>query len=212
MSITLSQILTDANATLDLEATAPTGDELTLRTNYANQAIRDAASTNQFSEFKSEYIVASSTLATIAMPSDFRELMMDPQLETSAGTYRSYREVKLENKYDQDLGDYYCYVLGNPQDGYNIVFNNLTADLTLHIPYQKFPTGFNTLTSICEIPDPTYVVRKIESYVLYSRGDERFPTAESRAEQTLLNMVGREYKSPGGQGADTKAKFNNPLR
>ena len=212
MSVTLSEILTDVNATMDLEAAEPVGTELTLRQNYANQAIKDAAESGQFNEFKSEYITATSTLATIPMPADFRELMQNPQLLQSNGGWREYPEVRLENKYDQDTGDDFCYVLGNPSDGFNLVFNNLAVGATLHIPYQRFSTGMGSLSAICEFSNSTFITRKVESYVLYSRGDERFPIAEQRAQQTLLNATGRGMKTPGGQGRDTKAKFSNPLR
>ena len=45
---TLSDILIEANATLDLDASSPTGTELTTRANYADQAVWDAAATGQF--------------------------------------------------------------------------------------------------------------------------------------------------------------------
>jgi hypothetical protein len=55
-------------------------------------------------------------------------------------------------------------------------------------------------------------VRKIESYVLYARSDDRFQIADQRAETQLANMMGREMKSPSGMGRDTKMKFNHPLK
>jgi hypothetical protein len=101
--------------------------------------------------------------------------------------------------------------MGNPVDGYNAIFNSLTTGGTLSIIYQRYPSGMATLTDKCELSDPTYVTRKVESYVLYSRGDDRFQVAEARANTSLLNMVGRRSKSSGGQGKDTKSKFTNPL-
>lgn len=211
MARTLREILIDANSVLDLEAAIPTGDELTLRSNYANQAIWDAAATGQFNEFKNEYQVGTSTLATIPLPSNFREFQMDPMLSVSGGWER-YPEIDIDEKYEKGTGEKYCYVMGNPQEGYNAIFNGLEAGCTLSIIYQRYPTGLLTLTDKCELSDPGYVVRKIESYVLYSRTDERFPTANAMAEQKLLNMAGREMKGAGGQSRDTKMKFNNPLR
>lgn len=207
---TLSQILTDVNSVLDLEATLPIGDELTLRVNYANQAVQDAASQIQLSEFKGEYLGNVSTAVTVPLPSNFRELQNDPHLLIS-NVWEPWPEIQPEEKYNKDASERYCYVLGNPSSGYNLIFNNPEANATLSVVYQRYPSGMATLTDVCELPDPTFVNRKIESYVLYSRGDDKFQIADSRAQTQLLNMSGREMKGSGGQGRDTKARFNNPL-
>lgn len=207
---TLSQILTDANAVLDLEATEPTGDELTLRQNYANQAVEDAAATMQLSEFKQEYLGNISSAVTVPLPSNFRELQEDPHLLIGS-VWEDWPEVDPEEKYDKETSERFSYVLGNSQGGYNLIFNNPTANCTLSIIYQRYPSGMATLTDVCELPDPTFVTRKIESYVLYARGDDKFQIAESRAQTALLNMAGREMKGSGGQGRDTRSRISNPL-
>ena len=210
MSKTLSSILLDVNATLDLEAEAPTGDELTTRANYANQAIWDASAAGQLSEFKNEYLVGISNNATVPLPSNFRETMENPQL-FSNNEWITFTVVEVEEKYGLGTTEYYSYVLGNPSGGYNLILNNPIADATLSVIYQRFPSGLLTLTDVCELSDPQFVTRKIESYVLYSRNDERFPIADQRAEQQLANMMGREMKASSGQSGDTRMKFNNPL-
>ena len=210
MAKNLSQILTDANATLDLNADLPTGTELVTRANYADQAVWDASATGQLSEFKREFITTSSTFATIPLPSGFRELMEDPKIYLSGG-WESWEAIEVEQKYNKSTQDRYCYVLGNPAEGYNLVFNNIEASDQVSILYQRFPTGLLTLTSICELSDPQYVIRKIESYVLYSRSDDRFKTAESRAQQSLANMMGREMKGTTGGPRKTGTSFRNPL-
>lgn len=208
---TLSQILLDVNSVLDLEATLPTGTDLTARANYANQAIWDASATGQLSEFKLEYVTATSTLATFPLPTNFREVMQNPRILNN-GSWTEYEMVEAESKYDKDSSDYYGYVLGNPSSGYNLILNNPLPNATLSIIYQRFPSGLLTLTDVCELSDPQYVARKVESYVLYSRADQRFPIAESRAEQVLSNLMGREMKGSDGQGRKTKMLFNNPLK
>lgn len=207
---TLQQILIDANAVLDLDASAPSGTEETTRANYANQAIWDASATAQFSEFKMEHLTTTSTLATIPLPSDFREFQEWPHIATNGG-WQSYEPIDVQEKYDRS-GDYVCWVLGNPAAGYNLVFNNVIASSTVSIIYQRYPSGLLTLTDACELSDPTYVTRKIESYVLYSRSDERFPNAEARAQQSLANMAGREMKGATGLGRTTTPRaFKHPL-
>ena len=194
----LQSILIDANAYLDLDAASPTGTELTTRSNYANQAIWEATAVAQFREFKNVYIVNVSSSATIPLPNNFREFMIAPQLLESDGKWNPYTQIEPEEVFDKATSDKYCYVLGNPAEGYSAVFNNLTANCTLSIVYQRYPSGLATLADICELSDPQYVVEKIKSYVLQSRRDERFPQVDAKAEQKLKNMVGRSQKTTSG--------------
>ncbi len=207
--MTLNQILLDSSAVLDLSASLPTGDELTLRENYANQAVEDAAATGQFPEFKKEYQIEVTDNLLVTLPSGFREFQMNPKALGSSG-WVEFPEIKMEDKYDK-AGEDYCYITGNPQTGYSANFNGLATGMSLSIIYQAYPAGMQSLSAICELSDPTYVTRKIESYVLYSRGDDRFQTAEARANNVLLNLTGRKMKGAGGQGQVTVSGFRNPL-
>jgi hypothetical protein len=206
--MTLEQILLDSAATLDLAATLPTGDELTLRENYANQAVEDAAATGMFNEFKKEFNVTVTNTIYISLPDDFRGFHVNP-MGLGSGGWVEFPEIEMEERYGN--ADNYCYVTGNKQDGYTATFNGLVTAMSLSIIYQAYPDGMLSLDAVCELSDPTYVTRKIESYVLYSRGDDRFQTAESRANNALLNMIGRGSKGSGGQGRDTKSRLVNPL-
>lgn len=194
---TLSQILIDCNAYLDLDASEPTGTELLTRTNYANQAVWEASDIAQFPEFKNIYEVRA-TSATLSLPSGFREFMTAPRLLNSSLIWEDYPEIRPSERYGKASTDKYCYVLGNPSGGYTAVFNNLEATATLSLTYQRYPSGFATLTDVCELSDPQYIVSKIESLVLQSRRDERFPYKDAEAERRLRNMVGRKSKPPTG--------------
>lgn len=205
---TLQQILLDSSAVLDLSSSLPTGDELTLRENYANQAVEDAAATGQFPEFKKEFETPVTNNLLVTLPSGFREFHVNP-MGLSSGGWREFEEISAEDKYNN--ADDWCYVTGNPQQGYLAHFNGLASGMSLSIIYQSYPAGMQSLSAVCELSDPTYVTRKIESYVLYSRGDDRFPTAEARANGVLLNMTGRRSKSAGGQAQGTRIGFKNPL-
>lgn len=193
----LQNILIDCNAYLDLDASVPTGSELSTRTNYANQAVWDASAIGQFKEFKSIYTIGVTSSASIPLPSGFREFMTAPRLLVGTG-WDPYEQIAPEDLYSKETSDKYCYVLGNPSEGYTAVFNNLTANSTLSMTYQRYPSGFATLSSVCELSDPQYVVSKIESLVLQSRRDERFPIKDAEAERKLKNMLGRESKTLGG--------------
>ena len=213
MSRTLSEILVNANATLDLSAALPTGDELTLRKNYANQSVDDASAVAQFSEFTVTQDVATpsvtTSLTTVALSTNkWREFEMIPTIKGSPND--QYPQIKAKDRVKKGPSERFCYVLGNPQEGYHGVFNNLTPNQTLSLTSQRYPSGMATLSDLCELPDATYVTRGIEQYVLYSRGDERFPVAKANAEQVLLNMVGREAKTPGG-GINMTPRGFNPL-
>jgi len=210
MSRTLSEILIDINAVLDLEAASPSGTELTTRANYANQAVLDAAATGQLSEFKREFLTTSTTLATIPLPDNFREAMENPRLYLSGG-WEEWELVEVEQKYERSSGERYCYVLGNPSEGYNLIFNQIEPTDQLSFIYQRYPSGLLTLADKCELSDPQVVARKAEAYVLYSRSDDRFQVAQQMADRQLANMLGREMKGTTSGARKTKTTFQNPL-
>ncbi|MCK9355129.1 MAG: hypothetical protein M0P59_13375 [Gallionella sp.] len=197
MARTLQDILIDANAYIDLNATAPTGTELTTRANYANQAVWEAAAVAQFSEFHQIYELDPTTLASISLPVNFRELMVSPRQKDANGNWSDpFEEIKPLDRFGMESTDKYCYIVGNPASGYTAVFNGLTANQTLSIDFQRFPSGLLTLTDVCELPDSTFVTTKVEAYVLESRNNDRFPLVKADANTKLKNMVGREMKTP----------------
>jgi hypothetical protein len=199
MARTLSQILIDANAFLDLDASEPTNTELSTRVNFANQAVQNAAAIGQLSEFHSIYTVNPSTLASISLPANYREMMTGPRQLLSDGSWSDpFNEIKPLERYEKTTSDKYCYVLGNPSQGYTAVFNGLEANATLSIDFQRFPSGMATLSDICELPDPMVVVTEIEALVLESRSDDRFPIKRAESNQKMQAMYGREMKTPGG--------------
>ncbi len=206
---TLQDILIQANAFLDMETGLPTGTEEGIRVSFADRAVWDAAAIGQFKEFKKVYetSVTRSSLASISLPNDWREFQETPRIQ-NGGVWHEYEEIKPENKYAKGAGDSYCYVLGTPND-YTLIVNQ-PLEGTLSMVYQRFPSGLATLTDRCELPNPNYVVTKLEAYVLEARGDERFPLMKNEAEKLLLNMAGREMKTPGG-GKNTTPIPRNPL-
>ena len=199
MARTLQDILIDANAYLDLSAEAPSGTELVTRANYANQSVWDATAIAQFREFHKIYQVNPGTLASISLPSDFRELMVAPRQLLSNGAWSNpFEPIEPLARFQKQSTDQYLYILGNPASGYTAVFNALTANATLSFDYQRFPSGLLTLTDACELSDPTYVTSKVEAYVLESRNNDRFPIVKAEANNKLKNMVGRSMKTTGG--------------
>ena len=196
---TLQDILYSANSFLDLEFALPTGEELATRVNFANQAVKDAASIHRFKEFETIHYPSTSTAASLGLPSNFRELSGTPVEYDSSGLPTPFPEIRLDQVAGAlDAEEDFCYLLGNPMEGHTLVFNGLTDNATLSLQYQRYPSGLATLTDIVELPDPEYVKQKVISYVLQSRSDDRFQIAEADAQRRLQNMVGRDMIQPKG--------------
>lgn len=202
---TLSQILSDSNAYLEKVTDVPTGDTLEIRSSYANQSVWRASALAQFPELHQVHIAATSTLASFSLPSGYRDLMTNPRVLQSTGLWDEYEAIKPLERYNKLSTDKYCYILGNPAAGYTAVFNNLTANATLAFDYQRYPTGLLTLTDVCELSDPTYVVAQVNADMLLSFNDERYNVFQTEAKEALTNMIGKEMKSPSG-GAGTAKK------
>lgn len=191
---TLSQILTDANSYLDLEASVPSGDDLTVRTNYAQQAVREWADSYRWKELSTP-ITTLATLGTLSLPTNFKEL--EDQPKDARGFF--YPEIPAYDRVHKNASEKYSYVVGNEVQGYIMTLNNLPSLATLSITYQRQPSNMATLTDVCEVPDDQFVVKKVISLVLQSRSDERFPIVEADAQRLLRNMIGRNMiQNPGG--------------
>lgn len=193
---TLQEILIESAAYLDLSASLPTTAEIAVRSSYANQSLWEAVSISQLPEFRQVYTSYLSG-ATLTLPSNFKEFMGKPHVSTGSA-WEPFDEINPQDQYAKGTSDKYCYVLGNAASGHYAVFNGFTAGATVSFPYFRNPTGMATLTSVCELSDPQYVVASINSYVLQSRGDERFPFVNSEKERKLQNIVGKSMRDTTG--------------
>lgn len=196
---TLQQILIDATAYLDLTAELPTGDDLTVRVNYSQQAVREWADSYRWKQLTTP-LTAVATNTTLSL-SNFKELQAIPK--DTNGNY--YPEIRPEDRVYKESSDKYCYIEGNEAQGYIATFNGLASLATLSLTYQRSPSNMATLTDICEVPDDQFVVQKVISLVLQSRSDERFPNVEADAQRRLANMIGRNMVTvPGGVNTTRK--------
>lgn len=197
---TLEQILRDVNSYVDLENDLPTGTELSVRINYVNQAVREWANTIAWQQLNRNIFASTASTTRVPLPSDFSELTNPPQELINSGYWRAHPLVRAQDRYDKTPSDYFCYLEGGPSAGYTLSFNNLAANATVSINYQRSPSVMATLSDVCEVQDPQFVVAKTISYVLQSRDDARFPTKDAEASRLLQNMIGRESRSvPGGR-------------
>ena len=207
MSTTLSEILIAVNSYTDLEASEPTGPELTTRVDFAKQAVREWAESSQWKELSRTYVVDPSTLASISLPTDFAEFESAPQ--QLDGTWIEFPVIDARDQYGKGLTDKYCILYGDKASGFTAVLNYLTASATLSITYQAQPSLMATLSDTCIVPDPEFVKTKIISYVLQSRSDDRFPTVNAEASRLLQNMIGR---SQVGHGQVNRVPHNSTFR
>jgi hypothetical protein len=208
MATTLQDILLDSAAFIDLEATLPTGEELASRVRYANMAVREAANLSLLPELSMEYVVDISTLASISLPANLKELEEAPALLRSDGYWDKYEQINPRLKHEKGDTDKYSYILGNPADGKTLILNNPTANATLSIQYQRNASGMATLTDTCELEDCDYVVTKLNAYVLKARGDDKFQVIDAEANAKLKNMIGRSQKQPSGGSGSTPKTSN----
>lgn len=208
---TLDDILTRVNAYLQDDASTPVTAELPTRINFANQSIYDAAAMIRFPQFSKEY-VTYATGATVSLPSNFRELEVNPRVLNSSGVWDEYETIQLGEQYSKSSTDKFCYRIGNPAEGYSLIFNNIATLATISVIYQRYPSGMATLTDVCELEDDQYVVAKTASYVLQVFGDERFPMVEQMANVALKNMISRSYKNPGGMSFQTRSTSNGSYK
>jgi len=197
MSTTLQEILISVNAYTDLEASVPTGTELTTRVDFAKQAVKEWASAYQWPELTKIYEVDPGTLASISLPSNFAEFQGAPE-QLDNGNWVEFPEIKIKDKYGKNSTDKYCYLLGDKSAGFTAVFNYLTANATLSIVYQAQASLMATLSDKCVVTDDEYIKTKVISYVFQSRSDDRFPIVNAEANRLLTNMIGRSQSNPKG--------------
>ena len=187
---TLSQLLVDINSHIDLEATLPSGTELTTRVNYINQAIYDANAIAKLKEF--ELVYAGPVASAVTLPQNFKETTDSIKQLNSSGVWEDFLLISPDESFDYTSGSKYAYITGNPASRYMLNLGGFTSGATLSFSYQRYPSGMATLTDVCELSDPEYVVLQASAYVLQGRDDARFPILNAQAQAKLQNMVGND--------------------
>ena len=200
---TVSQVLQDSAAYLDLDPTLPSGTELDVRLNYVKQAINEWGSAYNWKQLNQVYSPSAATMASIPLPTNFRNLIGAPRNLVGTGRWQEYPQIQPGERYNYGTTDNFCYILGDPAQGYTIIFNGLASSASLSIDYQRYPSNVATLTDSVEVDDGEYIKLKVISYVLQSRSDDRFPIVDSNANQLLTNMMGRENVQNAGGSRST---------
>lgn len=201
---TLQTILLDSASYLDLDATLPTGTELTTRIRFANLAVREWSEAYKWKQMKVESTPSLASFASLGID-NFKKLNGFPMEYLSEGIYQAYPEIKPEDRFEKNIDSKYSYVLGSEGTGFSLHLNGIAVGATLTIPYIRGASTMATLTDICEVPDSTFVVDRVISYVLQARNDERFPIVIADGNRLLRNMITEEMLPLGG-GVNTTPK------
>lgn len=200
----LQEILLDSASYLDLDATLPTGTELTTRIRFANLAIKEWSEAYKWKQMKVESTPSLASFASLGID-NFKKLNGFPMEYLSEGIYQAYPEIRPEDRFEKEIDAKYSYVLGSEGTGFSLHLNGIAVGATLTIPYIRSASTMATLTDICEVPDSTFVVDRVISYVLQARNDERFPIVIADGNRLLRNMITEEMLPLGG-GVNTTPK------
>ena len=202
--MTLNDILLDSASYLDLDASIPTGTELTTRVRFANMALDEWAASSKWRQLKIEYSPSLASFSSIGLP-NFQYLNGAPMEWLSDGVYQEYPETPSENRFYLAQDAHYCYVMGSEGTGFSLHLNGIEVNSTLTIPYIRGVSAMATLTDICEVPDPSFVTQRVIGYVLQARNDERFPIVMAEGNRILRNMITSEQvRLPGGTNTTPK--------
>lgn len=203
---TLNDIFLDSSSYLDIDATAPTGTELSTRLRFVNMAVKEWENAYRWRQLKVDYSPSLASFASIGLP-NFKALDGPPVEFIGSSTYYEYPEIPLSERFAKESTDRYSWVTGNDADGWSLHLNYIDVNATLsNIPYYRHASGMSTLTDICEVPDAQFVTGRVISYVLQSRNDERFPVVLADGNRLLRNMVAVEMvRTPGGDNRTPKS-------
>lgn len=188
--------MTQIASLVNQEATAPTAasDEWNLWLAYINRGVSEWAAANDWEELRKNFSpsVAGSSLASVALPLDFRKFagpvkLYNGLLEQGV----EYPEVLSEEFGLYNTDDNYLSLTGNTALGFNMVLNPATlgSGASLLIQYFSMPTSLASPAEFPPVPDPQFLVDRTIAYIFEARSDSRFQLEEQKARERLLSMV-----------------------
>ena len=174
-----------------------------LRLNFLNQRERMWAEAAKWQVLYKEYNTLTSTNSgnvTVSLPADFRRLASYPKIVTDGSSTDEYPEILPQRK-DQytPTADNYVYILGNENEGYNMVVNpatssgQLASGVSIYVPYFSVQSSLATSTDYITCPNPDYLVKGIIADVWESKDDNRYQAKQIEAEIVLKNMIESEF-------------------
>lgn len=221
MAIDVTEIQSRIASLVDQTVDTPTagGAEWNLRLKYVNRAIEEWGQAFDWESLRRTYwpSVTGVSQASISLPTDFRKMAGFPRYHSggvSGG--EEWNEVKPEEIGLYVSSDKYFYVLGNRAEGHTMVWNpgTMTSGASLVISYYSFATSLSSPANTIVMADPEFIVHRVAAYIFESRSDARFQETETKARETLLQMIENDqvakYASYGA-GTDKNVQTDDRL-
>lgn len=207
MAKTKSDILTTVSANVNGTATVPSGDELTLWSQYLEDANQEWAGAFDFSVLiRPLKLTMLQSGTSIALPGDFKEKF--------AG-FVTIEDTLWEEFSKQDStrgsGDFITWG-GNQAEGYYLNTSRaLYSTSGVTGLYHSRPTSLPTLTSVSPIPAPEFLEDRVSEKALRQRGQPEYVDFQDKADLLLQRMVGAEVSTDIGRNNQirTQEEVNN---
>lgn len=200
MATLLSSILQSVGSKVDQTTTLPSGDELIVRVDFADQAQNDWADNYTWAILKQPFTPAvANSQASMALPQRFRRFT-SRLYDASKTTSNEYQEVSPDSRFNKLTTDRFFYTGGDDASGrYLVISPALVSGVSLVGEFLSFPSALATTNDSVTCPSSKYMVERTAFYVLEARSDARFPSVEARSETILQNLVEEEVTPKGSE-------------
>jgi len=143
---------------------------------------------------KTNVLTSLHSAATVSLPANFRKIAT----ELKIGSY-NYPQVDPQETGRFGTSDKYFYLLGNPNNGYNLVVNppTLASGTSISFSYYQSPNSLVSGSDTSLIPNPDYLIQQSLYYYFQANEDERFQDARAEAERILATML--EFENVKGE-------------
>lgn len=208
MAKTLEDILKDVSTYVDQADDTPSGEDLAVRTRLVNRRLRNYGEVYDWQELRTTYnfLTSQASQATISLPTNFKKLAT-PLYYYSSSTPRVYTEVEPSEAIENTTEEVF-YIMGNEATGFNMVVpKGFPSGASLVVQLQNFPSSVASLADNININTPEYLTAGVIADVLEGRADERFPIAQSRADQILANALEKEHTRRSESGTNTIGNY-----
>ena len=206
---TVNNVLTDIAGYINQDTTIPTGTELDTWINLINQAQTEWGEAYQWKDLRVNRYSPSFGLSavSIGLPVNFKKLM-SPVYDMSKSSSNKYKEIPPSDRHLKTSSDKYCYLTGNNISGKALTIHPaLISGASIVLDYQSNPSSVASLNDILTCPSRQFIVKRVESYILASRSDSRFPLVAKEAENSMENMMEEEAVKSGGMDNRTPNYF-----
>lgn len=196
---------------VDQSDDAPTAgnDTWDLRLKYINRAQNKWQGISDWPQLYKEVFTNTSQATgnvTVAMPADFKKLAGYPLIvESTTETGTEYSQIDPWERKQYGSTDKFCYVLGEPSGGYQLILHpgSLVSGASIYYNYWSGGATLASPTDVSMCPDPEYLVNESVAQLWESREDPRYPEMKSEADRRLAQML--ENDMVKGFGYDNKA-------